>query len=74
MLLERTPCAGELLAERAAALEAGGAELLILATNTMHKVAPAIRAAVSIPFIDIFSATAAAVLAAGCDSRGRVYH
>ena len=29
-----------MLAEAAAGLEAGGAELLILATNTMHKVPP----------------------------------
>ena len=32
--------AGQMLAEAAAGLEAGGAELLILATNTMHKVPP----------------------------------
>lgn len=58
--------AGELLGEAAAGLEAGGAEVLILATNTMHKVAPAIQAAITIPFIDIFSATAEAVVGAGC--------
>ena len=44
--------------------EVGGAEVLILATNTMHKVAPAIRAAITIPFVDIFSATAEAVVGA----------
>ena len=32
--------AGRLLAEAAAGLEAGGAALLLLATNTMHKVPP----------------------------------
>lgn len=32
----------------------------------MHKVAPAIKSAITIPFIDIFSATAAAVVKAGC--------
>jgi aspartate racemase len=32
----------------------------------MHKVAPAIKNAITIPFIDIFSATAAAIVNAGC--------
>lgn len=40
--------------------------LLEQATNTMHKVAPAIKSAITIPFLDIFSATAAAVVNAGC--------
>jgi aspartate racemase len=58
--------AGEQLATAARGLEAGGAELLVLATNTMHKVAPEIKAAISIPFLDIFSCTAEAVVAKGC--------
>ncbi|MGG7564917.1 aspartate/glutamate racemase family protein [Rhodovulum sp. DZ06] len=57
--------AGAALAGAAKGLEAGGADLLILATNTMHKVAPAIEAAVSIPFLHIADATAAALKAAG---------
>src|SRR4051794_2058285 len=40
--------AGLLLAERARTLEATGAELLVLCTNTMHKVAAAIEEAVPI--------------------------
>jgi aspartate racemase len=44
---------GEILADAARRLEAGGAEGVFLCTNTMHKVAPAIEAAVSIPFIHI---------------------
>jgi len=57
--------AGALLAAAAAGLEAGGAELLVLCTNTMHKVAPAIEAAVSIPLLHIGDVTARAVRAAG---------
>lgn len=57
--------AGELLATAAAGLEAGGAELLVLCTNTMHKVAPAIEAAVTIPLLHIGDVTAEAARAAG---------
>ena len=57
--------AGRLLAEKAARAEAAGAELLLLCTNTMHKVAPAVEAAVKIPLIHIADATAAAIKAAG---------
>ena len=57
--------AGEQLAAAAAGLEAGGAELLLLCTNTMHKVAGAIEAATTIPFLHIGDVTAAAVTAAG---------
>ena len=56
--------AGRLLASAAAGLEAGGAELLVLCTNTMHKVAAPVEAAVSIPFLHIGDVTAAAVRAA----------
>jgi aspartate racemase len=53
--------AGELLAEEAQALVAAGAELIVLCTNTMHKVAGAITAAIDVPFVHIADATAAAV-------------
>ncbi len=49
--------AGQLLASAAKRIEAAGAECLLLATNTMHKVAPAIEAALQIPFIHIADAT-----------------
>jgi len=62
--------AGERLADIARSLEAGGAELLLLCTNTMHKVAPAIEAATSIPFLHLADATASAVQAAGIDTVG----
>jgi aspartate racemase len=50
--------AGQLLAEEAQRLERGGADFLLLCTNTMHKVAPAIEQAVKIPLIHIADATA----------------
>ena len=57
--------AGTILADAARALEAAGAEGLALCTNTLHKVAPAIEAAVTIPLLHIADPTAAAVKAAG---------
>ena len=62
---ERWDEAGEALARAARSVEAAGADFLVLCTNTMHKVAPAIEAAVSIPLLHIADATAAAVKAAG---------
>jgi aspartate racemase len=53
--------AGRLLAERARALEAAGADLLVLCTNTMHLVADAIEAAVDIPLLHLVDITAGAV-------------
>ena len=50
--------AGELLADAAATLESAGAELLLLCTNTLHKVAPQIEARVRIPFLHIVDAAA----------------
>src|SRR5881392_4149331 len=62
--------AGERLATEARDLVAGGAELLVLCTNTMHKVADAIVAAVDVPFVHIADTTAGAVRAAGLTSVG----
>lgn len=60
--------AGAILADSARRLAACGAEILVLATNTMHKVAPAIEAAVSIPLLHVVDATAAAIRAQGLDT------
>jgi aspartate racemase len=49
------------LADEARALEQAGAELLVLCTNTMHKLAAEISGAISIPFIHIADTTADAV-------------
>ena len=62
--------AGALLAEVARGLEAGGADLLVLCTNTMHKVAAQVQVSVTIPFIHIADTVADAVLAAGLRSIG----
>jgi aspartate racemase len=57
--------AGELLAADARALQAAGADLVLLCTNTMHKVAYALTDVLEIPFLHIGDVTAAAVRAAG---------
>ena len=57
--------AGRLLGGDAAALERAGADLIVLATNTMHKVAPQIEAAITIPLLHIADATAEAIQRAG---------
>ncbi len=62
--------AGELLAGVARQLEAAGAELLVLCTNTMHKVADQVEAAVSVPLVHLADATAAAVRRAGLTTVG----
>lgn len=56
---------GRAMADAARAVERGGADGLILCTNTMHKLAPEIEAAVAIPLLHIVDPTAAAILAAG---------
>jgi aspartate racemase len=53
--------AGRLLAAAAQAVERAGADFLLLCTNTMHKVMPAIERAVSIPTLHIADATALAI-------------
>jgi aspartate racemase len=53
--------AGARLADEARALVAAGAELLVLCTNTMHKVADQVTAASHVPFVHIADATADAV-------------
>ncbi|BFU60543.1 MULTISPECIES: aspartate/glutamate racemase family protein [Rodentibacter] len=55
--------AGEILAEAAKRLEVVGAQGIVLATNTMHKVATQIQQAISIPFLHILDATANAIKA-----------
>lgn len=60
--------AGALLADSAHRLAACGADALVLSTNTMHKVAPAVEAAVSIPLLHVVDATAAAIRAQGLDT------
>ena len=57
--------AGALLAGDARHLQDAGAEIIVLCTNTMHAVAPAIEAAIDVEFLHLADTTAAAVLEAG---------
>jgi aspartate racemase len=53
------------LASDARHLQTAGAELIVLCTNTVHVVAPAIEAAIDVEFLHLADATANAVLEAG---------
>jgi aspartate racemase len=57
--------AGRVLGQAGAGLRQAGAQALVLATNTMHKVADAIEAAAGLPLLHIADATGAALQAAG---------
>lgn len=57
--------AGEILAKCAQDLERGGADFIVLCTNTMHKLTDQITASVKIPFLHIADATAEKIIAAG---------
>ena len=61
----RWDSAALILEDAARRLQAGGAECVVLCTNTMHLVAPRIEAAVSIPFLHIADAAGSAAVAAG---------
>ncbi|NWE80425.1 aspartate/glutamate racemase family protein, partial [Pseudomonas yamanorum] len=54
-----------ILEDAARRLQAGGADCVVLCTNTMHLVAPRIEAAVSIPFLHIADAAGTAAVDAG---------
>lgn len=60
--------AGELLAGDAAHLERAGADVVLLCTNTMHVVAEAIESALTVPFLHLADATAAAVVESGVET------
>ena len=62
--------AGRILADIARSLEAQGAGLVGLATNTMHICAPQIVAALNVPFVHIAAPTADALLADGIGKVG----
>lgn len=57
--------AAAILVDAALRLQAGGAECVVLCTNTMHKVAQQIQAAISVPFLHIADPTAQAAVDAG---------
>ena len=62
--------AGEALARAAKQVEAGGADFLLICTNTMHKVVPMVREAIGIPLLHIADATAQRIEAAGMETVG----
>ena len=62
--------AGTILNNEAKALQRGGAELIMLATNTMHKLAGQMMAGVTIPMVHIADATAQAIKKANLKSPG----
>ncbi|MFK7864709.1 MAG: aspartate/glutamate racemase family protein [Pseudohongiellaceae bacterium] len=57
--------AGEALANAAHSIEAGGADFLLICTNTMHKVAAQVEEAISIPLLHIADATGEQLLQDG---------
>lgn len=61
--------AGLLLGE-AKALEAAGAELIVLCTNYMHKIAPALEAGLGVPFLHIADVAGRAAASLGATRVG----
>lgn len=62
--------AGDLLAADARRLEEAGAEMVLLCTNTMHKVAPRIEQAIGVPLVHIADATARTLAGHGVQKAG----
>ncbi|WP_428034969.1 aspartate/glutamate racemase family protein [Amphritea sp.] len=62
--------AGAILEQAARAVEAAGADFFMIGTNTMHKVAQQVEAAVSIPLLHIADATAEQLKADGIETVG----
>ena len=62
--------AADLLAADAKRIEKAGADFLLICTNTMHKVADEVAAAIDIPLLHLADATADQVIAAGLDTVG----
>src|SRR4051812_7470060 len=56
---------GNILADAARTLEAGGADCVLIGTNTMHRVAPQVQSAIKVPLLHIAEVTAHAILAQG---------
>lgn len=62
--------AGEILNREARALERGAADFIVLATNTMHKLAEQMMHGVSIPLLHIADATASRINQEGLNRPG----
>lgn len=59
-----------ILVEAARQLERSGAGCVLIATNTMHRVAPAVQAAIGVPLLHIADTTAGAIRSAGLHTVG----
>ncbi|UAL47940.1 aspartate/glutamate racemase family protein [Sutcliffiella horikoshii] len=62
--------AGEVLGDAARSLELGGADFIVICTNTMHKVVNEIQSKITIPLLHIADATAAQIKEKGINSVG----
>ncbi len=62
--------AGKALATAAQQVQAAGADFLLLCTNTMHKIAPQIEAAITVPFLHLADATAERIRQQGIQTVG----
>ncbi|MEM8533790.1 MAG: aspartate/glutamate racemase family protein [Chloroflexota bacterium] len=62
--------AGAMLADAAKHVEAAGADVLLICTNTMHKVAPQIEEHINIPILHIADATAQRIKSNGLQTIG----
>ncbi len=59
-----------ILSQAAKSVEAGGADFILICTNTMHKVADQIQQAVNVPLVHIADATAEKLVADGIKKVG----
>lgn len=62
--------AGQMLVKAGQSLERGGADFVVLCTNTMHKLADQLQAGMKIPLLHIADATALRIQAAGLKKVG----
>ncbi|HYH35397.1 MAG TPA: amino acid racemase [Nocardioides sp.] len=62
--------AGDMLARAGQACEAGGADVVAICTNLMHKVAPAVESAVGVPLLHIADAVAGVAAESGWERLG----
>jgi aspartate racemase len=60
----------KILISAAQSIEAGGADFLLICTNTMHKIAPQIEQATTMPLLHIADATAKVLIGDGITSVG----
>jgi aspartate racemase len=70
MEIERWDLVQARLIEGSLNLQRGGADFLVICTNTMHKMADQIAAKIDIPILNIIDVTAEAIKAGGCRTIG----